>query len=101
MSGAHDDATKSDARPRALAMPTNTGIRHSGIDSTADSRANSDAAQCSQLTESLARKHAQKHTLFVTFTNAASSAFAVNWALQLGAIKLSGVVERLPAAHAS
>ena len=67
------------------------------------SHSDADATQCSQLTETMARKYAQKHTLFVTFTNAASSAFAANWALQLSAIKLSGlvgVVERLPSAHA-
>lgn len=38
------------------------------------------------------RRHAKAHTLFVTFTNAQSSMFAANWAKQLQAIGLSGLV---------
>ena len=47
---------------------------------------------CQPLTEALVRRHAKAHTLFVTFTNAASSMFAANWAKQLNAISLSGLV---------
>ena len=60
------------------------------------------ARQCVPLSESLVRRHAKLHTLFVTFTNAAASIFAANWAKQLAAIGLSGivgVVDRLPLVH--
>ena len=48
------------------------------------------------LTESLARKHAKHHTLFVTFTNAASAKYAANWARQLYDAKKFA---RVPAPH--
>ena len=60
------------------------------------------ARQCVPLSEALVRRHAKLHTLFVTFTNEAASIFAANWAKQLAAIGLSGivgVVDRLPLVH--
>ena len=53
-----------------------------------------DAARphCHPITHRLAHHHAHSGTLFVTFTNAEVSEFAVNWARRLHEIRLSGVV---------
>ena len=54
------------------------------------------------LTDTLARRHAHQHVLFVTFSNAATSELAANWAQQLRTIGFDGLVganEELPAQY--
>ena len=51
---------------------------------------------CSPLSEALIRSAAHENFLFVTFTNQASALYAVNWALQLQAIHVSGLIGVVP-----